>query len=243
MTQRFTLDDSSVDPRRRPSPKGPKRKSGRTRITKRLVALSSAAILSVYAAGYVATQSAEQQIAAQAAPAAVVIRTVATQSAPLTAALAPSATQAPATAAPEAAAPPTAASAAPAASAPAVTQAAAAPAVPAASAPASSHAATAAAPAPSPTKTVQAGAYRDGTYVGAGFNRHANIRATVVVQNGRIVSAQATQCETRYPCSLIDGLPSQVVSRQKAQVNLVSGATDSSRAYLQAVTQALAQAL
>jgi uncharacterized protein with FMN-binding domain len=101
-------------------------------------------------------------------------------------------------------------------------------------------------PAPTATQaapTTQASAaYRDGTYVGTGTSRHGSIEATVVVQGGTIVSAQVTGCGTRWPCSRVTALPGQVVARQSAAVDLVSGATDSSVAYRGAVAAALAQA-
>ena len=83
----------------------------------------------------------------------------------------------------------------------------------------------------------------DGTYLGWGSSRHGDIQASVVISGGRIVSATIAQCLTRYSCSWIDALPPQVVSRQSANVDYVSGATQSSDAFYGAVAQALAQAL
>ncbi len=84
--------------------------------------------------------------------------------------------------------------------------------------------------------------YKDGTYVGRGTSRHGDIEATVVVQGGQIVSADVSRCMTRYPCSDVDRLVEEVVSIQAAPVHHISGASDSSRAYKQAVANALAQA-
>ncbi|HEY8693587.1 MAG TPA: hypothetical protein VIR57_12710 [Chloroflexota bacterium] len=64
----------------------------------------------------------------------------------------------------------------------------------------------------------------------------------VTVQNGRIVSAPITGVTTRYSQSVIAGLPASVVAAQGSKINLVSGATDSSMAYQQALAQALSQA-
>ena len=64
----------------------------------------------------------------------------------------------------------------------------------------------------------------------------------MVIQGGQIVSASVTQCQTRYPCSKVADLPAQVVARQSASVDAVSGATDSVQAYRGAVLGALAQA-
>ena len=96
---------------------------------------------------------------------------------------------------------------------------------------------------PTPQPQAQAGKYRDGTYVGVGSSRHGGMQVTVLVQGGQIQSAAITSCATRYPCSKVAPLVSEVVSKQSAPVNYVSGATDSSMAYRQAVTSALAKAV
>jgi uncharacterized protein with FMN-binding domain len=85
--------------------------------------------------------------------------------------------------------------------------------------------------------------YKDGTFAGSGYSRHGGVQAQVTVQSGKIVSAAITQTSTRYPASAIASLPSAVVAQQSTNVNLVSGATDSSDAYLQAIDNALQQAL
>jgi uncharacterized protein with FMN-binding domain len=84
--------------------------------------------------------------------------------------------------------------------------------------------------------------YKDGTYSGWGTSRHGNIEATVVIQDGRIASAEISQCRTRYPCSWVSQLPGQVVSRQAPNVDYVSGATQSVNAYYSAVVEALSKA-
>jgi uncharacterized protein with FMN-binding domain len=68
------------------------------------------------------------------------------------------------------------------------------------------------------------------------------MQVTVVVSGGKITSAAITSCQTRYPCSDVDSLVKAVVSQQTVPANHVSGATDSSTAYKQAVNAALAQA-
>ena len=98
------------------------------------------------------------------------------------------------------------------------------------------------APAAATSAPATTALYNDGTYTGTGTSRHGNISASVVVQGGKIVSAAITQCGTRYPCSDIAALPGQVVTRQSATVDVVSGATDSSQAYRGAIQNALAKA-
>jgi uncharacterized protein with FMN-binding domain len=84
--------------------------------------------------------------------------------------------------------------------------------------------------------------YRDGSYSGWGSSRHGDIEATVVIEDGRIASATITRCLTRYSCSWIAHLPGQVVSRQSADVDYVSGATQSTDAFYYAVVDALSKA-
>jgi uncharacterized protein with FMN-binding domain len=84
--------------------------------------------------------------------------------------------------------------------------------------------------------------YKDGTYSGMGSSRRGNVWVSVTVTNGRIGSVTITRSTLQYPVRDIAGLPAQVVQRQGAQVDIVSGATYSSQAFRTATSQALAQA-
>ncbi len=101
--------------------------------------------------------------------------------------------------------------------------------------------ATSAAPEPAPAAP-PAPKWKDGTYTGWGTSRHGDIQASVVIENGRIVSANISQCLTRYSCNVIGRLPPEVPQRQSAEVDYVSGATQSTNAYYYAVTEALGKA-
>jgi uncharacterized protein with FMN-binding domain len=182
----------------------PKRAS--KRVSPRLVALSSAAILTIYAAGYARTNSAAHAAVAPVTPVAAVTQPTFVASAAND--VPPTSTALPSTS------------------------------IAAVAPPATSATANA---APTATTSATTG-LRDGTYSGLGSSRHGDIGVSVVVQGGRVVSAEVTQCMTRYPCSVIASLPGQVVAAQRPPVNFVSGATDSSQAYTEAVTAALAQA-
>ena len=94
------------------------------------------------------------------------------------------------------------------------------------------------APAPEPAKP----AWKDGTYTGWGYSRHGNIEAAVVIEGGRILSANISQCRTRYSCDVIDKLIPQVAQRQSPNVDYVSGATQSADAFYGAVVEALSKA-
>ena len=92
------------------------------------------------------------------------------------------------------------------------------------------------------TGTAQGARYRDGSYTGMGMNRHGDVHVTVVIAGGRIASAAISACGMQYPCSRIAMLPGEVLALQSANTDLVSGATMSSTAYQGAVAQALAKA-
>lgn len=78
--------------------------------------------------------------------------------------------------------------------------------------------------------------------MGWGGSRHGDIQATIVIEGGRIVSAAISDCETRYPCDVIERLPPQVLMRQSPNVDRVGGATESADAFYSAVYFALQQA-
>jgi uncharacterized protein with FMN-binding domain len=239
-------------PTRRPSrppspPTAAKAKSGsgkNKKIANSLVALSSAAILSVYGLGYIRTDAAQALYnldaptipIATAAPTAINApsSSVAAYQSPLF----PSPTATAATAGGSAQGAATATTAQPTATTAAATSAPS----PTAQTPATIAATATKAPAVATSTPATTALYKDGTYSGTGTSRHGNIAASVVVQGGKIVSAAITQCGTRYPCSDIAALPGEVVSRQSAAVDYVSGATDSSQAYRGAIQNALAKA-
>jgi uncharacterized protein with FMN-binding domain len=150
------------------------------KMPRRLVALSSSAIATIYFAGFVATRSADAGIP--------------------TAADTGSSTTPAATAAPTA------------------------------------TATTAMATAPNVSP------YADGTYAGTGTSRRGNVSVSVTVASGKISNVTLTGVTTEYPVARIAGLPAQVVSRQSAQVDSVSGATYSAQAFRLAVQAALARA-
>ncbi len=237
---------------------GPNRK-----VASSLVALSSAAILAVYAAGYLRTRRAADRFHPEAAfrkrfpspPGAAV---------PSSVPFAPTAVPA-ARAASDSLDPMSSATPGP------------RPTVTVQRSPASAHEATKAAVSPSPTEapvqtpplereiaspavpTIPAlaetqtvdgdepaaltvASYRDGTYSGWGACRHGDLQAELVIEQGRIVSARIAKCLTRYPCSWVDRLLPEVVGVQGPPVTYVSGASESSDAFYYAVMDALSRA-
>jgi len=213
------------------------------KVANSLLALSSAAVLAVYAAGYVRTRAAADRFTVQAEGRRPVIPPPDFSSAPPPV-VAPISSPAPPK--PEAtrkkprpaAARPTpkpagdAQQTAP-ATTPVVTATAPAPVVPAP--PASPE------PPPAPVAPPKP-VYKDGTYLGWGTSRHGDIQAQVVIEDGRIKAATIAQCLTRYSCNVIVNLPPQVAQRQSPETDYVSGATQSTNAFYYAVVEALSKA-
>jgi uncharacterized protein with FMN-binding domain len=225
------------------------RTSPTQRISNGLITLSSAAIVAIYAAGYHRTSPAahrfDSQIPQQRTSATIAI-----------------ATPPPAANPGSAAAPPVSSSAAPAikknTKRPSTPSRKAAP----SSASDSTGSSVSSTSAPSPASTTNPpavaapavpakSAYKDGVYLGWGSCRHGDIEASVTIQDGKIALVAISQCLTRYSCGWIapkipgaglPDLPSQVVERQGPKVDYVSGATESSYAFADAVVAALSKA-
>jgi len=200
------------------------------RLANGVVALSSAAIIAVYAAGYLHTASAAASVA-NAAPTPLVASIATTPTATAALLLTPTASAAAATATTPATV-----------SAPLVAATATTPAAGAAPLSTATVAPTAT-PTAQPTQAIAAiSIYKDGTYTGSGTSKHGGVTVAVVIENGVIVSSAITASNTRYPISRIAALPGEVVAAQSASINFVSGATDSSMAFQTAVASALASA-
>ena len=212
--------------------------------------LSSAAVLTVYTAGYLRTRPAAQRFAVESEPRKIAIpaRSESPQSPSSDTGDHDADRDAAPRAAAASAAPTLAARSTPASSStPLPIQKDEGPAISEQTAPPPDAPDSAAAPLiateePAPSIAPAERGYKDGTYLGWGSCRHGDIEASVVIQEGRIASATITRCLTRYSCSWIDELPGQVVSRQNTNVDYVSGATQSTDAFADAVADALSKA-
>lgn len=92
--------------------------------------------------------------------------------------------------------------------------------------------------------------YKDGTYVGPRVDAYWGImRVQAVIQNGKLVNVQVLEYPAdRQTSKYINGqaipmLQSEVMSAQSANVNIISGATLTSEAYLLSLDHALSQAV
>jgi uncharacterized protein with FMN-binding domain len=119
---------------------------------------------------------------------------------------------------------------------------ASAPVSPAPAPPAAGSAPAAGIPAPSPAVAEKPSEWKDGKYSGWGSCRHGDIQASIEIRGGRIISATISSCRTVYSCDVIEKVVPQVVTRQSADVDSVSGATQSADAFFWAVSTALEDA-
>jgi uncharacterized protein with FMN-binding domain len=230
---------------------------GKGKISNDLVAVSCAAVLAVYAAGYSRTRDAARRFETQAkerrsasvaearAPHPAPEREVTAQAAPATvAAPKPTSPVVPRKSARKKAA---SSKVVAAASQPSAAAEASSPSAPREIAPVPMPAQESAGPTPIAITREPASAtttkWRDGTYTGLGDSPHGDIEARVVIKDGRIVEAGIVTCDTRYPCSVIDPLLHQPVERQSPDVDYMSHATESSDAYYYALVAALENAL
>lgn len=84
--------------------------------------------------------------------------------------------------------------------------------------------------------------YKEGTFTGQGMNRRGYIDVQVNIKNDKITDVHISNFGMHYSERDVVGLPTEVVQKQSAQVDNVSGATYSTEAFSDAVQQALNQA-
>ncbi|MFD1175452.1 FMN-binding protein [Paenibacillus puldeungensis] len=84
--------------------------------------------------------------------------------------------------------------------------------------------------------------YNDGTYSGYGSNRRGSIEVNVTIRKDKITGVEISRFGMSYPESDVVGLPGEALRKQSAKVRNVSGATYSTRAFKEAVQDALSQA-
>ncbi|TVY07875.1 FMN-binding protein [Paenibacillus cremeus] len=84
--------------------------------------------------------------------------------------------------------------------------------------------------------------YKDGTYTGSGRNRRGSIGVTVTIKQDKITDVEISNFAMHYSERDVVGLPNEVLQKQSARVDNVSGATYSTQAFEDAVQDALSKA-
>jgi len=101
----------------------------------------------------------------------------------------------------------------------------------------------------SPTSTTTPTHYKDGSYTGSVADAQwGYVQVKAVVKNGKIVDVQWVQYPNDRSRSIMINqyadpqLTSEAIQAQSAQVDIVTGATDSSMAFIQSLSDALTSA-
>lgn len=99
------------------------------------------------------------------------------------------------------------------------------------------------------TTGTQSSSYKDGTYTGSVEDAfYGNIQVQVVIQGGKIMHVNFLQHPNDNPTSQYINaqadpyLAQEAIQAQSAQVDTITGATDSSLAFIQSLTTALSNA-
>jgi uncharacterized protein with FMN-binding domain len=102
---------------------------------------------------------------------------------------------------------------------------------------------------PTPTPVLVKGAYKDGTYTGSVADAfYGNIQVQASISGGKIANIQFLQYPNDRGTSIMINeqampyLKQEAIAAQSANVDIVSGATDSSQAFRQSLQSALDQA-
>lgn len=110
--------------------------------------------------------------------------------------------------------------------------------------------APASAPSPAPVATPKpAGQYKDGTYTGGVADAYyGNVQVSATIQGGKITNVtfldhpQTHQTSVYINAQAMPYLTQEAIQAQSANVNIVSGATFTSQAFMQSLASALTQA-
>jgi uncharacterized protein with FMN-binding domain len=97
--------------------------------------------------------------------------------------------------------------------------------------------------------TQTASAYKDGTYNGSVDNAYyGNVQVAAVVKGGKITAVNVLQSPNENPNSIyinsqaLPYLKQETIKAQSAKIDAISGATLTSQAFIQSITDALSQA-
>jgi len=100
-----------------------------------------------------------------------------------------------------------------------------------------------------PLQLAAGGRYRDGSFTGPAYDTYYGpVQVQVTVQNGRVVAVDVPvypadrRASQRINGRALPMLESEVISAQSARVNIISGATLTSEAYLRSLNAALGDA-
>lgn len=102
---------------------------------------------------------------------------------------------------------------------------------------------------PQPTKASPRGQYKDGTYTGSSADAfYGNIQVQAIISGGKLTDIRFLQYPNDRQTSIeinsqaMPMLRQEAIQAQSANVNIISGASDTSAAFIQSLGSALSQA-
>ncbi len=108
---------------------------------------------------------------------------------------------------------------------------------------------TAIATAPATATATPDGAYKDGSYTGSQADAHwGTVQVVAIVTNGQLSDVQFAEFPNHRNTSreinsqAMPWLTQEAIQSQQANVDIISGATDTSEAFIESLSSALAQA-
>jgi uncharacterized protein with FMN-binding domain/Pyruvate/2-oxoacid:ferredoxin oxidoreductase delta subunit len=84
--------------------------------------------------------------------------------------------------------------------------------------------------------------YKDGTYTGVGQGKNTDLKVAVTVKDGKIANIEIVSNNETKGKEALNVVPKEIVEKQSTDVDVVSGATMTSKGIMEAVNNALSQA-
>ncbi len=83
--------------------------------------------------------------------------------------------------------------------------------------------------------------YKDGTYIGIGQGKNPDLKVSVTVKDGKIANVEIVSNNETKGKEALNVVPKEIVDKQSTDVDVVSGATMTSKGIMAAVNDALNQ--
>ncbi|WP_026888960.1 FMN-binding protein [Clostridium beijerinckii] len=84
--------------------------------------------------------------------------------------------------------------------------------------------------------------YKDGTYTGVGKGKNPDLKVAVTIKDDKITNVEIVSNNETKGKEAINTIPSKILEKQSTDVDVVSGATMTSKGIMEAVNDALSQA-
>lgn len=92
-------------------------------------------------------------------------------------------------------------------------------------------------------KKVEQKKYKDGTYTGVGQGKNPDLKVAVTVKDDKITNVEIVSNNETKGKEAINVVPKEIIDTQSTSVDVVSGATMTSKGIMEAVNDALSQAM